>query len=95
MVYIIIVVAIAALFGPHLWAKHVLDKYNRQEYFSGTGIDLARMILTRLQLNGVTVEITDSGDHYDPVGKAIRPTSKIMMGFRCWPPSPVRRPSEC
>ena len=77
MVIIIMVVALVALFGPHLWAKHVLDKYNRQEYFSGTGIDLARMVLTRLQLNDVTVEITDTGDHYDPVGKAIRLTSKI------------------
>ena len=33
MVYII-AIAIVALFGPHLWAKHVLDKYNRQEYFT-------------------------------------------------------------
>jgi Zn-dependent membrane protease YugP len=78
MVYIIlIVVAIAALFGPHLWAKHVIDKYNRQEYFSGTGIDLARMVLTRLKLNDVTVEATDTGDHYDPVGKTIRLTRQI------------------
>ena len=76
MIYII-GIAIVALFGPHLWAKHVLAKYNRQEYFSGTGIDLARMILTRLNLNDVTVDVTDIGDHYDPVGKAIRLTSKI------------------
>jgi len=79
MIYII-AVAIVALFGPHLWAKHVLDKYNRQEYFSGTGIDLVRMVLVHLQLNDVTVEVTDTGDHYDPVGKTIRLTSKIMMG---------------
>ena len=77
MVYIIIIVAIVALFGPHLWAKHVLDKYNRQEYFSGSGIDLARMILEHLNLSDVTVAVTDTGDHYDPVGKTIRLTSKI------------------
>jgi Zn-dependent membrane protease YugP len=78
MVYIIIiVVAIVALFGPHLWAKHVLDKHNRQEYFSGTGFDLARMVLERLKLNDVTVEVTDTGDHYDPVGKTIRLTRQI------------------
>jgi len=76
MIYII-GIAIAVLFGPHLWAKHVLAKYNRQEYFSGSGIDLARMILTRLDLNDVTVDVTDIGDHYDPVGKAVRLTSKI------------------
>ena len=76
MIYFILPL-ILTLFGPHLWAKHVLNKHNRQEYFSGTGIDLARMVLTRLQLNDVTVEITDTGDHYDPVGKAIRLTRKI------------------
>ncbi len=72
----IIVVALVALFGPHLWAKHVLHRYNRQEYFSGTGIDLARLILTRLDLKEVAVEATETGDHYDPVGKTIRLTSK-------------------
>jgi Zn-dependent membrane protease YugP len=76
MIYII-GIAIVALFGPHLWAKYVLEKYNRQEYFSGTGIDLARMILNRLNINDVTVDVTDIGDHYDPVGKAVRLTRKI------------------
>ncbi len=76
MIYILVAV-IAVLFGPHLWAKHVLNKYNRQEYFSGTGIELARMILARLKLNDVAVEVTDTGDHYDPVGKTIRLTRKI------------------
>jgi len=76
MVYIIIL-AIAALFGPHLWARHVLNRYNRQEYFSGSGIDLARLVLERLNLNDVTVEMTDTGDHYDPAGKTIRLTKKV------------------
>jgi len=70
MIYIIVPVIIA-LFGPHLWAKHVLNKYNRQEYFSGTGIELARMLLTRLKIKDVTVDVTGIGDHYDPVGKSI------------------------
>jgi Zn-dependent membrane protease YugP len=75
MVYLIII-AIAALFGPHLWARHVLNRYSRQEYFSGSGIDLARLVVARLNLNEVTVEMTDVGDHYDPAGKAIRLTNK-------------------
>lgn len=75
MVYLIIA-AIVVLFGPHLWAKHVLDKYNRQEYFSGTGIDLARMILARLNIKDVAVDVTNIGDHYDPVGKSIRLTEE-------------------
>ena len=75
MIYIILPL-ILTLFGPHLWAKHVLNKHNRQEYFSGTGIDLARMLLTRLKIKDVTVDVTNIGDHYDPVAKSIRLTEK-------------------
>ena len=76
MIYII-VLAIVALFGPHLWAKHVLNRYNQQDYFSGSGIELARLVLERLGLNDVTVELTDTGDHYDPTEKTIRLSKKI------------------
>ena len=73
MIYIIIF-AIIALFGPHLWARHVLNRYNRQEYFSGSGIDLARLVLDSLDLKDVKVEVTDTADHYDPLQKTIRLT---------------------
>ena len=73
MIYIIIF-AIIALFGPHLWARHVLNRYNRQEYFSGSGIDLARLALDSLDLKDVKVEVTDTADHYDPLQKTIRLT---------------------
>jgi Zn-dependent membrane protease YugP len=76
MLYVIFA-AVVVLFGPHLWAKYVLDRYNRHEYFSGTGIDLARLILTRLNLKDVAVGVTDTGDHYDPVAKTIRLTNKF------------------
>jgi Zn-dependent membrane protease YugP len=76
MIYLIII-AIVVLFGPHLWAKYVLNRYNQEEYFSGSGIDLARLVLAHLNLNDVTVEMTDAGDHYDPTGKTIRLTKKI------------------
>ncbi|MBT8366220.1 MAG: zinc metallopeptidase [Deltaproteobacteria bacterium] len=76
MIYII-VLAIVALFGPHLWAKHVLNRYNQHDYFSGSGIELARLVMERLDLNDVTVEVTDIGDHYDPTEKTIRLSKKI------------------
>jgi Zn-dependent membrane protease YugP len=76
MIYLIIA-AIVVLFGPHLWARHVLTRYNRKEYFSGNGIDLARLVLDRLNLTGVTVEMTDTGDHYDPEKKSIRLTNSV------------------
>jgi Zn-dependent membrane protease YugP len=70
MIYII-VLAIVVLFGPHLWARYVLNRYNRREYFSGSGIDLARLVLERLDLSDVKVEVTTTADHYDPLHKTI------------------------
>ncbi len=74
---LLIVIAVSVLFGPHLWARHVLNRYNRREYFSGNGIDLARLVVERLNLNEVTVEMTDTGDHYDPAGKTICLTKSV------------------
>jgi Zn-dependent membrane protease YugP len=74
MIFLIIVVVIAALYGPHLWAARVLARYNRTEYFSGNGIELAGLILRRLNLTDVKVEVSDTADHYDPAEKAIRLT---------------------
>ena len=51
-----------------------MNRYNRQEYFSGSGIDLARLALERLDLKDVTVEVTNTADHYDPLQKTIRLT---------------------
>ena len=73
MLYALALVALAALVvGPGLWARHMLERYGREEYFSGTGIDLARILVEDLRLHGVRVETTDKGDHYDPVEKVVR-----------------------
>ena len=75
--FYIIFIAIVVIFGPHLWAKYILNRYNRKEYFSGSGIDLARLAIERLELKEVDVELTDTADHYDPAGKTIRLTRKM------------------
>ena len=61
-----------AIYGPQLWARHVLNRFSRDEYFSGTGMDLARLLLTKMDMDHVRVEETRAGDHYDPVEKAVR-----------------------
>jgi Zn-dependent membrane protease YugP len=71
MIYLIILLVIV-LIGPHLWAKRVLNRHNQREYFSGNGVDLATVVLERLNISDVTVELTDTADHYDPSEKAIR-----------------------
>ena len=75
MIYIL-AIAVIVLLGPHLWAKYILDRYNRQEYFSGNGIDLAQLLVERQNLSDVTVDVTDSSDHYDPESKTIRLTKE-------------------
>lgn len=68
-----IVFAAAFIYLPQLWLTHVMRKYGREEYgFPGTGGELARHLVTRLQLQGVIVEETKNGDHYDPGNKAVR-----------------------
>jgi Zn-dependent membrane protease YugP len=74
-------VLVLLIAGPGLWARHVLERYGREEYFSGTGIDLAKLLVRDLRLDGVRVEITDKGDHYDPLEKAVR-LNPAMAGRR-------------
>jgi len=63
------------VYGPHLWARNVLNHYNRREYFSGNGLELARLVLDQMGITDVTVEETETGDHYDPSAKCIRLTN--------------------
>ena len=51
-----------------------MNRYNQREYFSGNGIELARLILDGMNLNDVNVEKTEIGDHYNPVTKTVRLT---------------------
>jgi Zn-dependent membrane protease YugP len=82
MLYVLALAAFFALIaGPGLWARHVLEKHGRDEYFSGTGIDLARILVQDLRLDGVRVETTDKGDHYDPLDKVVR-LNPAMSGRR-------------
>jgi len=72
MLYVLIIAAVLlVVYGPHLWAGHIMNRYNRREYFSGTGMDLARLILNRLELDDVSVKETPQGDHYDPATKSV------------------------
>jgi Zn-dependent membrane protease YugP len=74
MVWIIlIVILLAAVLGPSIWVKHVLARYSKPEdRYPGTGASLARHLLDRNNLQSVKVEATESGDHYDPIAKAVR-----------------------
>ena len=73
MVYLVVVfLIIVVVYGPQFWSKSILKKYNRDEYFSGSGMDLAEILLDRMNLPQVRMEATDLGDHYDPLNKVVR-----------------------
>ncbi|GBC61305.1 peptidase [Desulfonema ishimotonii] len=73
MIYLIaIILIIVMIYGPQFWSKYILAKYSRAEYFSGNGLELARILADRLALSDIRVEETELGDHYDPVEKAVR-----------------------
>ena len=72
---IIIVVLIALILGPGIWVNRVLAKYSSPaDRYAGSGGDLARHLLDIYGLQSVVVEATDTGDHYDPIAKAVRLT---------------------
>ncbi len=62
-----------AIFGPSIWVQRVM-RANARELpgMPGTGGELAKHLLEQFGLDGVTVEQTEAGDHYDPGAKAVR-----------------------
>jgi Zn-dependent membrane protease YugP len=72
---ILIVLVIALILGPGIWVQRVLKKYSQPEdRYAGTGASLARHLLDKHGLQSVKVEVTESGDHYDPIEKVVRLT---------------------
>lgn len=66
-------IVIAVIFGPSLWVKFVMRKYSIENpEMAGTGGELAEHLIKRFSLEDVTVEVTDVGDHYDPIEKKVR-----------------------
>ncbi len=83
MVYAIaIILVLILIYGPQLWVQWVLNRYNREaeENFPGTGGELARHLLDRYDLQEIKVEITDLGDHYDPMTRTVRLTRDKFEG---------------
>ena len=61
------------ILGPHLWTRYVFKHYDATlDELPGTGGELARHLVSRLELGGCKVEALESGgDHYDPESKAV------------------------
>ena len=69
----IVLIVLALIFGPSLWVKFVMRKYSLEKpEIPGTGGELAKHLIERFSLKDVTVEVTELGDHYDPIEKKVR-----------------------
>jgi len=83
MIYLIAIILILLLvYGPQLWVGRVLERHNRQveDNFPGSGGELARHLLDRCNLQEVKVEVTEQGDHYDPLARTVRLTRDKFEG---------------
>lgn len=76
-----LVLIFALIFGPGWWVRNVMSRYSKPaDRYEGTGGELARHLLDRLDLGHVKVEETAEGDHYDPQEKAVRLTPDKLNG---------------
>ncbi|RTR00764.1 zinc metallopeptidase [Halomonas nitroreducens] len=73
MILLAIVLMLALFLLPNLWAQWVLKRHGApRDDYPGTGGELAEHLLRRLGIAGVTVEMTERGDHYDPRARRVR-----------------------
>ena len=64
---------LALIFGPSIWVKLVMWRYSSEKpEMPGTGGELAKHLIKRFSLKYVEVEVTELGDHYDPIEKKVR-----------------------
>ncbi len=69
------------VFGPMLWVRWVMRRYATDiEGMPGTGGELAQHLIERFELDGVKVEQTELGDHYDPADRIVRLSAANFAG---------------
>jgi Zn-dependent membrane protease YugP len=70
---LLLLILLLLVLGPGLWVKRVMARYSQPaDRYGHTGAETARRLLDALSLNTVAVEVSDSGDHYDPAARAVR-----------------------
>ncbi len=63
---------LAAIYAPQYWVQHTMKRHGAlRSDFPGTGGELAQHLVEQFQLDGVKVEPTDGGDHYDPASRTV------------------------
>jgi Zn-dependent membrane protease YugP len=72
-IVLLIVLFLAVVIGPGLWVTAVMKRYHfPRDRYPRTGGQTARSLLDSIALGHVKTELTELGDHYDPIDKAVR-----------------------
>ena len=75
VILLLLLVALAA--GPGLWVRRVMQRYSAPtDRYGHSGEETARRLLDELGMEHVKVEMTEAGDHYDPIEKVVRLSPK-------------------
>lgn len=81
---LLILAAVLAIlvYVPSLWVRHIMSRHSKEiADLPGTGGELAKHLIERFKLEGVTVEETAAnGDHFDPSVPTVRLGPKNLNG---------------
>jgi Zn-dependent membrane protease YugP len=70
---ILLLLTLALVFGPQWWAQWTFRRYGEhRDDIPGSGAELARHLLAKMNIEAVGVEATEKGDHYDPEARTVR-----------------------
>ena len=73
---LLIIGAVLAIlvYVPSFWVRHIMSKHSKEiAGLPGTGGELAKHLIERFELTGITVEeAAPNTDHFDPAGPVVR-----------------------
>ncbi|HUQ51518.1 MAG TPA: zinc metallopeptidase [Gammaproteobacteria bacterium] len=79
VIFGILVLVLAVL--PGVWVQSVMRRYRQPaNRYPRTGGQTARQLLDAIGLRNVATEITEHGDHYDPMAKVVRLSKENFNG---------------
>ncbi|MDY6993097.1 MAG: zinc metallopeptidase [Pseudomonadota bacterium] len=80
-IILLLLLLLLIIFGPQLWTRRVLAQYNQpRQDFPGNGAAFAQHLLAQHNLSHIPVEITEEGDHYDPLTRTVRLSPEYWHG---------------
>jgi len=82
MAAVLAIFLLVLIFLPNFLVHHTLRKYSRDlASVPGSGSELARHLIDRFKLEGVSVEETNpNNDHYDQAAKCVRLSPNVFHG---------------